>query len=466
MSRRAALGPVDGLQTFEQGSMPMPCAPTLPRRTVPPIVEVRDLLSLGPCVLPTGEPPITDHLDSESGRFAYRFFRDADEAPIALRSEGFELAKAWLLSDAAFLAYVDTRTVPCTEEEARVAASVVEDRIRPSLSRLFASLRRDEPARVGCDISVRAIVRGCALAGIHDPVQCYVADDGQFGIVAFRGTLPTSLANWLVDMDVELTDAAGWAEGVRVHAGFWRAASALLEDYGQIAGLRRYLTERYEASPELELHFTGHSLGGALAILAAWDVRRAQSVHTYGSPRVGNERFVETFSQNGIAHYRVVHRHDLVPHLPASTPFLQYVHGGQLKHIEPAPPDGSAPDGPRARSCESQDFTVVAPANPVVATATATATPTAAVGLPPTLSETEVSDTLGHFEESVGRVWSRLREHAEHLRLKGIEGWLEGITDHAPIFYSIVLWNELVNDVWPASRGSGAGGEGAGDSLG
>jgi hypothetical protein len=102
------------------------------------------------------------------------------------------------------------------------------------------------------------------------------------------------------------------------------------------------------------------------------------------------------------------------------------------------------------QSCVSQDFVVVVAATPVAATAT----PTTAVGLPPTLPEPDLSDTVGGFEESFGRVWSSLCEHAEHLRLKGIEGWLEGITDHAPIFYSVVLWNELVNSVWPASPGS------------
>ncbi len=48
-------------------------------------------------------------------------------------------------------------------------------------------------------------------------------------------------------------------------------------------------------------HDAGHSLGGALAILAAYDIQQAFGfrnlhVYTYGAPRVGNHRFAREYN--------------------------------------------------------------------------------------------------------------------------------------------------------------------------
>ncbi|VDM63280.1 unnamed protein product [Angiostrongylus costaricensis] len=69
--------------------------------------------------------------------------------------------------------------------------------------------------------------------------------------------------------------------------------------------------------------FTGHSLGGALAALAA--ARTAKqgyraggklSIYTFGEPRVGDADFASNFDNMITNSYRVVFRRDIVPHLP------------------------------------------------------------------------------------------------------------------------------------------------------
>uniref|UniRef100_A0A0K0DG85 Lipase_3 domain-containing protein n=1 Tax=Angiostrongylus cantonensis TaxID=6313 RepID=A0A0K0DG85_ANGCA len=69
--------------------------------------------------------------------------------------------------------------------------------------------------------------------------------------------------------------------------------------------------------------FTGHSLGGALAALAA--ARTAKqgyrtggqlSIYTFGEPRVGDANFALNFDNLITNSYRVVFRRDIVPHLP------------------------------------------------------------------------------------------------------------------------------------------------------
>ncbi|RNC44267.1 lipase, partial [Trypanosoma cruzi] len=82
---------------------------------------------------------------------------------------------------------------------------------------------------------------------------------------------------------------------------------------------------------------TGHSLGGAMATLAAANFMSQNSLftsalkvllYTFGQPRVGNEAFVNwllaSFCRGGHESYRVTHKRDVVPHVPPM--FVGYLH--------------------------------------------------------------------------------------------------------------------------------------------
>jgi len=128
-------------------------------------------------------------------------------------------------------------------------------------------------------------------------------------IIAFRGT--RSLANFVTDASCERTPLYPGAKA-EVHAGFQRA----------FAGLREQLSESVvkllSGRRGLRLWFTGHSLGGALAKLAALHFASPwTSVYTFGEPRVGNAAFRDLYeSQLGARTFRVVHADDVVPRLP------------------------------------------------------------------------------------------------------------------------------------------------------
>ena len=73
---------------------------------------------------------------------------------------------------------------------------------------------------------------------------------------------------------------------------------------------------------------TGHSLGAALATLAADRYGNVQGLYTYGSPRVGDRNFKEDFNVNA---YRFVNNSDIVTKVP---PAGTYLHVGELKYID------------------------------------------------------------------------------------------------------------------------------------
>ena len=83
------------------------------------------------------------------------------------------------------------------------------------------------------------------------------------------------------------------------------------------------LTDAVKKYPDYTFVFTGHSLGAALATHAALDavlssiIKRSQTVmYNYGSPRVGDQDFVDLVTSNIGEIARVTYSNDKVPHLP------------------------------------------------------------------------------------------------------------------------------------------------------
>ncbi len=89
--------------------------------------------------------------------------------------------------------------------------------------------------------------------------------------------------------------------------------------------------------PKIPLLIAGHSLGAALATLAAMDLallypKLQPNLHlyTYASPRVGDREFVEAHSNLIPNHYRIVNLADTIPLLPMSRQLnAEFVHGGE-----------------------------------------------------------------------------------------------------------------------------------------
>ena len=100
---------------------------------------------------------------------------------------------------------------------------------------------------------------------------------------------PTDLADDLNALPEE------WQGGGRAHTGF---AGALLDIWPQIA-LELQVVAGYS------LLFTGHSLGAAMATLAA-SLQTPKSLYTFGSPRVGDAAFVATLEKKSVERKYIV----------------------------------------------------------------------------------------------------------------------------------------------------------------
>jgi triacylglycerol lipase len=136
----------------------------------------------------------------------------------------------------------------------------------------------------------------------------------KFAALVFRGT--TDLEDWLTDVTVI---PEGWAGQGFIHEGF---AEALKLVWAKItASLDKNVPS------DCPLFIAGHSLGAALATLAA-SLRQPRALYTFGSPRVGDDDFGATLSGGNV--FRVVNNRDVVPTVPPPLPFH---HVGELHYI-------------------------------------------------------------------------------------------------------------------------------------
>lgn len=140
-------------------------------------------------------------------------------------------------------------------------------------------------------------------------------------LVAFRGSV--DIKNWVYNIDTAQTGYPA-CSGCAVHNGFYSA-------YKGVAPLVRTEVDRLVALYRTaKLVVTGHSLGGAMAVLAALDMKeiygKIDYVYTYGQPRVGNANFAAFYEQRVPQSFHVINYADMVPHVPPSA--FNFKHGG------------------------------------------------------------------------------------------------------------------------------------------
>ena len=146
-------------------------------------------------------------------------------------------------------------------------------------------------------------------------------------VLVFRGT--QTQAEWLKNLNAnqqQYISPTGKAIG-EVHEGFFQLTNELTPAISEVVR---------QLDPTVPFYITGHSLGAAVATLAALEIaqkvpqlRERIQLYTYASPRVYSPTLARVHSQFIPNTYRIVNLGDTVPLVPPVTIGNSYVHIGQ-----------------------------------------------------------------------------------------------------------------------------------------
>ena len=146
-----------------------------------------------------------------------------------------------------------------------------------------------------------------------DGAQAHIAANEKEIIVAFRGTEPNEFNDIKADLKAYHKDG--------FHGGFYNEYKKLQSDI-----LDRL--NKLQRAMDRPIYITGHSLGGAMATVAAYHMPYASGLYTFGSPRavsIFNKRKLK------VPHYRTVNNNDIVPKVPMT--FMGFKHCGTLQYL-------------------------------------------------------------------------------------------------------------------------------------
>ncbi|XP_028806947.1 uncharacterized protein LOC114761690 [Neltuma alba] len=172
-------------------------------------------------------------------------------------------------------------------------------------------------------------------------------------VVAFRGTGLFDAGQWITDVDIS------WYEIPKVgkiHGGFMKALGLQKNggwpkeidetseaEHKKFAyyTIRKDLKKILQKNETAKFIVTGHSLGGALAILfatvltlhdEAWLLDKLEGVYTFGQPRVGDQQLgdfmKDKLKKYDVKYVRYVYGNDVVPRVPYDDKTLLFKHFG------------------------------------------------------------------------------------------------------------------------------------------
>ena len=168
-------------------------------------------------------------------------------------------------------------------------------------------------------------------------------------VLAFRGT--QEIRDWTTNLNTKLRNFTIRRAGKttlssykgRVHTGFFLGWAEIERDV--LAQFERWQAAdkaKGVSKPLPPLLITGHSLGGALATMAAASLHEngfeVAGLYTFGQPRVGDLTFSRQLNKNLSGKvFRFVNNNDVVPHVPPPfslrNPFRLYGHLGAVKYF-------------------------------------------------------------------------------------------------------------------------------------
>ena len=162
------------------------------------------------------------------------------------------------------------------------------------------------------------------------------AEDTEVGIavtedavyIAFRGSEEDSVDDWQNNFQTDTYEIESGDWMVNLHSGFWDAWEAVAWP----------VKTTVRNNPGKKIYLMGHSLGGALAQIAAFALERdgeeVDAVFTFGSPRVGLSDWTSFAESTGLSDkiINVIDPSDPVPFLPTES--MGYYRTGRMIKLD------------------------------------------------------------------------------------------------------------------------------------
>ena len=195
---------------------------------------------------------------------------------------------------------------------------MTEIKNKPYVMAILSGLAYGEPSEVNKKFRKHGFydTKFCNKRG----AQCYVVWNDTDAVICFRGTEPKEMSD--IKADLNAIQKQGLHNKGDVHGGF----------QGEINKLWDLIVEKINELKDHKIYITGHSLGGAMATICAKRLQEqkveVQCLYTYGSPRVGDKRWVKSLQ---IPHYRFQNNNDVVCKVPFW--IMGYRHHGKNVYI-------------------------------------------------------------------------------------------------------------------------------------
>uniref|UniRef100_A0A914QJ80 Fungal lipase-like domain-containing protein n=1 Tax=Panagrolaimus davidi TaxID=227884 RepID=A0A914QJ80_9BILA len=148
-----------------------------------------------------------------------------------------------------------------------------------------------------------------------------------FIILAFRGT--SDYDQQMFEQGWNYTEMVPFSAGGKVGKYFFDTFNNVWNKGGMKDDVYT-LKNKY---PTYRFHVVGHSLGGAVASIAAATIvsngiapANRTHLYTFGEPRSGDKDYANAFISLQINSIRIVHNRDAIPHLPSLNDTVYYHH--------------------------------------------------------------------------------------------------------------------------------------------